>query len=208
MRWFTPAFEVDLCGHATLAAAHALWQSEWQASGNEISFASRSGELIARPSSDLIELNFPAQTAEACEIPAGLLEAIPVTPTWFGKNREDFLIQVATPAEVLNIAIDFPRLGEMTERGIMVTSESGRDDCDFISRFFAPRAGINEDPVTGSAHCCLCPFWAERMKKNALIGYQASPRGGFVRTTLEGPRVRLAGRAITIFQGELQVPVA
>ena len=208
LRWFTPLVEVDLCGHATLAAAHALWECGWLAPNEVAKFDSESGELFAQRSGELIQLDFPAEPATECEPPIGFEDALSIDPVWFGKNRIDYLVQVESEAEVENAKVDFKRLAEITDRGLMVTASSHRDDCDFVSRFFAPGVGIPEDPVTGSAHCCLAPFWSERLGKTTLVGFQASKRGGFVQTQMLADRVQLGGRATTILEGALKVPVA
>ena len=203
LRWFTPTIEVDLCGHATLAAAHALWQERRLAPDAAARFHTRSGLLTAARRDAWIELDFPAEAAVAAAPPAVLPAALGVAATWTGRNRFDWLVAVDSAAAVRALAPDLVRLATVPTRGVIVTALADDARFDFVSRFFAPGAGIPEDPVTGSAHCCLGPFWAARLGKTELTGYQASPRGGTVRVRLAGDRVVLAGRAVTIFRGEL-----
>ena len=209
IRWFTPKMEVDLCGHATLASAHFLWEGKIAMAGRPIRFESKSGSLFARGSEGAIELDFPEETAREAPPPPGIVDALGVDPRWFGRNRLDYLVLVERESEVRGLRPDFARLATACSegRGVMVTARSEDPTFDFVSRFFAPSAGIDEDPVTGSAHCCLGPFWAERLGKNDLRGFQASPRGGRVSVRIDGKgRVYLGGAAVTIFRGELAVP--
>jgi PhzF family phenazine biosynthesis protein len=203
LRWFTPRVEVDLCGHATLAAAHALWQECRLAPDAHARFHTRSGVLTAGRRDVWIELDFPAEPAVAAEPPAALAAALGVTATWTGRNRLDWLVAIDSAGAVRGLAPDLPRLATVPTRGVIVTAPSDDARVDFVSRFFAPGAGIPEDPVTGSAHCCLGPFWAARLGRTQLTGYQASSRGGTVHVRLAGDRVVLAGRAVTVFRGEL-----
>jgi len=204
LRWFTPAVEVDLCGHATLASAHAIW-SENLSSEEVLRFHTRSGVLTAKRAGDLIELDFPAKREEAIAAPAGLLDALGTTnATYVGRNQFDYIVELPSEAEVRNLKPDHSVLRQLPVRGIIVTTR-GSGEYDFISRFFAPGSGIDEDPVTGSAHCCLTPYWAQRLGKTEMLAYQASPRGGAIRVRLEGDRVKLAGDAVTILRGELLV---
>ena len=205
LRWFTPLVEVDLCGHATLASAHILWEAGLLAAGETAEFATRSGILTATRSDPEIELDFPATPDSPSAAPPGLIEALGVAPVHVGKSPFDYLVHVASEAEVLAAAPDFARLGRLTTRGVMLTSAASRAGYDFVSRFFAPAVGIDEDPVTGSAHCCLGPFWSQRLGKSELVAYQASARGGTLRVTVAGDRVRLGGRAVTVLGGELLV---
>jgi len=206
LRWFTPTVEVDLCGHATLAAAHYLWESGELGEGAEARFQTGSGLLTARRTDPWIEMDFPAQPAIATEPVEGLLRAVGAHPLFVGKNQSDWLIAVDSEREVLDLDPDIRRLGEICERGVMVTSLSAAAGYDFVSRFFAPAAGVPEDPVTGSAHCCLGPYWAKRLNKPELVGFQASSRGGVVRTRVSDDRVLLGGQAVTVMRGELTVP--
>jgi PhzF family phenazine biosynthesis protein len=203
LRWFTPAIEVDLCGHATLAAAHALWSQGIVAPDQPIRFHTRSGVLTCTTDGKLIELDFPATPAEAAEPPAGLLEALGVTPAFVGRSKFDKFVLVDSEQVVRSLRPDFMRLREVPMRGVIVTSLSADPRFDFVSRYFAPAAGIDEDPVTGSAHCCLGPFWSARLGKTELTAYQASTRGGVVRVRIRSDRVVLGGQAVTVLRGEL-----
>ena len=205
LRWFTPTVEVDLCGHATLASAHVLWQQGYLARSETARFHTRSGVLLARPRGDLIELDFPARVASAQAVPPEVLTALGVTqPRWTGKNVYDYMVEVASEAEVRALTPDHGTLAKLPVRGVIVTSvaDTGRP-YDFVSRFFAPGSGVPEDPVTGSAHCALAPYWRVKTGRDTLTGYQASARGGMVRTTVAGDRVLLAGRAVTMRRGML-----
>jgi PhzF family phenazine biosynthesis protein len=203
LRWFTPAVEVDLCGHATLASAHVLWEEGHLAPTATARFHTRSGLLTARLREGSIWLDFPALPAEPAEIPEGLERALGAAVLSVGRNRFDYLVELDSEATVRALRPDFPRLAALGGRGVIVTSASRGSGYDFVSRFFAPAAGIDEDPVTGSAHCCLGPFWAGRLSTAELNGYQASARGGFVRVRCLGDRVELGGRAVTVLRGTL-----
>jgi PhzF family phenazine biosynthesis protein len=203
LRWFTPAVEVDLCGHATLASAHALWEMGSLNPQEPARFHTCSGLLIATRQGDEIELNFPATFDEPVDPPASLIEALGVRPTYVGQNRFDYLVEVSSEDEVRAARPDFARLKMVDARGVMITSRSASPRFDFVSRFFAPVVGIDEDPVTGSAHCCLGPFWQKRLGKDTFTAYQASARGGVVCVRVAGERVYLRGQAVTVLRGEL-----
>jgi PhzF family phenazine biosynthesis protein len=204
LRWFTPAVEVDLCGHATLASAHVLAETGQLLSGDTARFFTRSGLLTARSAGDgMIELNFPIKPLEPADPPAGLLEALGVKPIFVGKNIFDYLVEVESECEVRQAQPNFALLKQVPARGVILTSRS--QQYDFVSRFFAPQVGVAEDPVTGSAHCCLAPYWAEKLGKQEFHAYQASPRGGELHLHLEGQRVTIQGRAVTVIRGELEV---
>jgi len=206
LRWFTPSSEVDLCGHATLASAHTLWEAGEVSSEETIDFDTKSGILTAEKNEKWIELNFPAEIEEAADIPENMTKALgQIEIVYSGKNRMDYLLEVESEEIVKNIEPDFDLLKKIDTRGIIVTAISASDKYDFVSRFFAPNIGITEDPVTGSAHCCLGPYWSEKLNKNSLIGFQASERGGTVRVKADGNRINLSGKAVTIFRGELLV---
>ncbi|HEY1188776.1 MAG TPA: PhzF family phenazine biosynthesis protein [Gemmata sp.] len=207
LRWFTPKVEVELCGHATLASAHVLWSSGRAARAVGITFHTRSGTLTAHdsaPSSE-IGLDFPAKPATPCAPPSGLLEALGARAVAVARNEFDYLIELASEAEVRALAPDFAQLSQVACRGAIVTAASGDSGFDFVSRFFAPAAGVNEDPVTGSAHCCLAEWWGEKFTKAEMTGYQASARGGTVRVVRASGRVKLIGRSVTITRGELLI---
>jgi PhzF family phenazine biosynthesis protein len=204
LRWFTPAIEVELCGHATLASAHALWNEGMERKDVPIRFHTRSGVLTCRKRGDFIELDFPATPASESTPPPGLLDAMRISPSYVGRSTFDKFLVVESEEVVRSLKPDFASLRRITGmRGVIVTSPSSDPRFDFLSRYFAPGAGIDEDPVTGSAHCCLGPFWGERLGKTELVGYQASSRGGIVRVRLCGERVMLIGEAVTVFRGEL-----
>jgi len=205
LRWFTPAVEVDLCGHATLASAHILWETGILRREEQARFHTRSGLLTAVSKGGEIELNFPAKTEEPAETPAGLLEALKVKAKYIGKSKFDYLVQVDSEETVRGLKPDFPALKNIPVRGVIVTSRAGSPGYDFISRFFAPAAGVNEDPVTGSAHCTLGPFWSRQLGKKEFLAYQASERGGTLRVRIAGDRVYLGGKAVTLFKGDLIV---
>ena len=202
LRWFTPVAEVELCGHATLATAHALWETKRLAKGEKATFKTLSGQLTASQAGHTIQLDFPAEPAEAC--PAGnLADALGSEIVWHGKNRMDFIAQLPSAEAVRCCAPDLQRLAKLETRGVIITAEADSDEADFISRFFCPGLGIDEDPVTGSAHCCLAPLWSERLGKKTLTGYQASKRGGTVGCELAEDRVLLNGHAVTVFSGQV-----
>lgn len=204
LRWFTPATEVDLCGHATLASAHALWEMQLAAPGETLRFQTRSGMLTARREPEGIVLDFPAEPATTVPWVMPLLEALPVAaPVAFARNRFDYLIEVADAGQVRALRPDMARLAAVPTRGVIVTARADTGEYDFVSRWFGPRAGVDEDPVTGSAHCCLGPWWAERLGRTELRGLQASARGGTVGVRVLGERVELIGSAVTVLRGEL-----
>jgi len=205
LRWFTPSVEVDLCGHATLASAHILWEEGRLDREATARFYTRSGLLLAwRAAGPWIEMDFPGDPPAPIEVPPGLEEALGAKPVAAAAGRFDLLVEFPTANDVRSLAPDFAKLARIETLGVIATAPSDTGEADFVSRFFAPRAGVNEDPVTGSAHCCLGPFWGPRLGKRELVGYQASPRGGFVRVRLAGPRVVLGGRAVTLLRGILE----
>jgi PhzF family phenazine biosynthesis protein len=203
LRWFTPAIEIDLCGHATLASAHVLWEDGHLQPGTQARFHTRSGVLTADRRGDWIELDFPATRAEPAAAPAGLTAAVGVTPRFVGRSRFDYLLEVDGEEIVRGCKPDFGALGRVDARGVIVTSRAAASGYDFVSRFFAPRVGVDEDPVTGSAHCALAPYWTAKLGRAELVGYQASARGGTVRVHLRDDRVILGGQAVTVLRGAL-----
>ncbi len=203
LRWFTPTVEVDLCGHATLASAHVLWTDGHLPLETTARFHSSSGLLTARRTGHWIELDFPATPAEAVDPPDALLDALGVPARWVGRNQFDYLVELESEAAIRGLRPDLTQIAQLPARGVMVTSRAESPEFDFVSRFFAPAVGIAEDPVTGSAHCTLGPFWSERLGKSELVAYQASQRGGTVRVRLEGDRVILGGQAVTTLRGDL-----
>ena len=206
LRWFTPKVEVDLCGHATLASAHILYEKGLLRKEEEARFQTRSGLLTARLKTSWVVLNFPAEPATASEAPPDLLKALGVTAKYVGRNRLDYLVEVDSERTVRELKPDIPLLAKVATRGVMVTSLSRSGDYDFVSRFFAPRVGVDEDPVTGSAHCCLGPFWRDRLHREELTAFQASERGGLLKVGTIGDRVTLSGHAVTVLKGELVTP--
>lgn len=203
LRWFTPSIEVDLCGHATLASAHVLWEERVLPAGERARFHTKSGLLTAWREADTIRMDFPAEPVVAAEAPTALAEALAVPFTFAGRNRMDWLVEVADEAVVKAVRPDLRGLVTLGVRGVIVTARSAAPERDFVSRFFAPGVGVDEDPVTGSAHCALAPYWAEKLGKRALLGYQASVRGGTVECTLVEDRVVLGGRAVTVLRAKL-----
>ncbi|MEJ2427980.1 MAG: PhzF family phenazine biosynthesis protein [Deltaproteobacteria bacterium] len=203
LRWFTPTVEVDLCGHATLASAHILWEVGVLSRQQQARFHTRSGLLTAESRGDEVELNFPATPEEPTTEPPGLSEALGLVPSYLGRSKFDYLLEVDSEELVRKLTPDFALLRRLPIRGFIVTSSGESAEFDFVSRFFAPAVGVDEDPVTGSAHCCLGPFWSKRSGKKHLVAYQASQRGGIVRVRVEGDRVYLGGKAVTVLRGEL-----
>ena len=204
LRWFTPAVEVDLCGHATLASAHVLWEEGLLKPSQTARFHTRSGWLTAVQQGDWIEMDFPATADQPVPAPLELVEGLGVSPKYVGQSKFDFIVELESDATLRGLQPDFRLLGRVGGRGVIVTARSSSPDYDFVSRFFAPAAGIDEDPVTGSAHACLGPFWCSRLGKTEFVAYQASPRGGVVRVRVNGDRVLLGGQAVTVLRGELQ----
>jgi predicted PhzF superfamily epimerase YddE/YHI9 len=203
LRWFTPRVEVDLCGHATLATAHVLFARDERE--RNVRFLTRSGELRAARRGNGIELDFPALPVREAAPPAGLREALGALPVSFSQSRFDGVAELESEEIVRGLRPDFAALSALDARGLIVTSR-GAAPYDFVSRCFYPAVGIDEDPVTGSAHCALAPYWAERLGRSEMTAYQASPRGGIVRVRLAGDRVFLGGRAVTVLEGSLVVP--
>jgi PhzF family phenazine biosynthesis protein len=203
LRWFTPAVEVELCGHATLASAHALWETGRLGAGETARFHTLSGLLTAERQGEWIELDFPARRVEPVEPPPALLAALGAAPVYVGKSRYDYFLELPDEEAVRATRPDFQALRPLPVRGIIVTARGAGNPFDFVSRFFAPGSGVDEDPVTGSAHCTLAPYWGARLGKEEMLAYQASARGGVVRVRVVGERVRLGGQAVTVLQGRL-----
>jgi PhzF family phenazine biosynthesis protein len=202
LRWFTPVAEVELCGHATLASAHILWEQGSLESDQLARFHTLSGLLTAGLKGAWIEMDFPSELETRIEPLPALNQALGIEPLYTGQNRFDYLVEVASEAQVRELAPDFHQLAALPARGVIVTSRSAHPDYDFVSRFFAPAVGIDEDPVTGSAHCCLGPYWSNQLGKTELRAYQVSQRGGEVRMQVAGSRVLLSGQAVTILRAE------
>jgi PhzF family phenazine biosynthesis protein len=203
LRWFTPTLEVDLCGHATLASAHVLWEEGHLRPGEQARFYTRSGLLTAEQKDPWIELDFPATPAHPVEAPADLAQALGVALVSVAQNQFDYLVEVDSEDTLRALAPDITLLERVPMRGVIVTCRSASPEYDFVSRFFAPGAGVPEDPVTGSAHCTLAPFWGQRLGKTAMRAYQASARGGILLVRLKGERIAISGQAVTVLRGEL-----
>ncbi len=206
LRWFTPAVEVDLCGHATLASAHIVWETGHLQANEQARFFTRSGLLTAERKGDWIEMDFPAKLEEQTDAPPNLLQALGLSAQqiqYIGKNVFDYLVEVASEDIVRSLHPNFTLLSTVRARGVMVTSRASMPGYDFVSRFFGPSVGVNEDPVTGSAHSCLTPYWSQKLGKQKMVAYQASPRGGILRVRASGNRVQLGGQAVTVLRGEL-----
>jgi predicted PhzF superfamily epimerase YddE/YHI9 len=200
LRWFTAVAELALCGHGTLAAAHALFELG-EAAGS-VTFQTAAARLQARQSGELIELDFPLEASSAAAAPPALLRAIGQAPKNVERNRLDYLVELESEQAVREFQPDLAALREVDTRGLIVTAR-GSGDVDFVSRYFAPRFGLDEDHVTGSAHCCLGPYWQRRLGMAALVGRQLSRRGGIVHVQIDAERARLGGRAVTVAQGHL-----
>ena len=203
LRWFTPTVEVDLCGHATLASAHVLWEDGHLTVDAPARFRTKGGSLSATKLDGWITLDFPAIAVERPVDPGPVAEALGVPVESASMSRFDVLAEVESEAVVRSLEPDFGRLGALDARGVIVTARADSEGFDFVSRFFGPRVGIPEDPVTGSAHCLLGPYWGSKLGRTEMVGYQASSRGGVVRVRVEGARVLLGGQAVTVLRGEL-----
>jgi PhzF family phenazine biosynthesis protein len=203
LRWFTPRVEVDLCGHATLASAHVLWENGFLEPTEQARFHTRSGLLTAQRKDEWVELDFPALPDRRTPIPRRLHKALGTRPKYLGKNRLDYVAEIGSEKAVRTMNPNFALLASIPIRGLIVTAPAKTGPYDFICRFFAPRVGINEDPVTGSAFCCLGPFWQKRLNKNELLAYQASARGGVVRVRVGDKRVFIGGKAVTVLRAEI-----
>jgi PhzF family phenazine biosynthesis protein len=203
LRWFTPTVEVDLCGHATLASAHILWEQKHLSESESAVFHTKSGVLTCKKISEFITMDFPIELALTCPAPEGLKEALKADFLYVGKNRMDYLIEVKSEEIIRNLEPDLMKLSKIPCRGFIVTARSSSPKYDFVSRVFGPAVGIPEDPVTGSAHCCLGPYWKEKLGKNPLNAYQVSKRGGEIRADVQGNRVLLQGKAVTVMKAEI-----
>lgn len=202
LRWFTPTVEINLCGHATLASAHILWAEGYQKAGKDIEFHTKSGVLRTKQAGSWIEMNFPLLKYEKSDVPKELIEALGLVPQTTCKSNDNYLIEVASHEIVEKLSPNFEMLSKIDMHGVIVTSRSN-GEYDFVSRYFAPGVGVNEDPVTGSAHCVLVNYWKDRFGKDKFRAYQLSSRGGEIRLKLDGERVLISGQAITVFRGEM-----
>ena len=202
LRWFTPTKEVDLCGHATLASSHILWEQKILSESEIAEFSTRSGVLTAKKSSDFISMDFPSDEVKNIDS-IDIFKELNLEPTFIGRTSFDYFLEVSSPELVMNYNPMFEIISKLDSRGLIVTSKSNSDSYDFVSRFFAPQSGVPEDPVTGSAHCSLGTYWYRKLGKSDLIGYQASVRGGIVKVKVEENRVILSGSAVTVIKSEL-----
>ena len=206
LRWFTPTAEVALCGHATLASAHVLWQDGYLRAEEQARFQTLSGLLTADREASWIKLDFPADVPGQMEPPPGLFEGLGITRAVNTcRGAFDYIVELDDEEAVRRIAPDMNALQNIDARGIIVTARGGAGNHDFVSRFFGPAVGVPEDPVTGSAHCALAPYWAEKLGRNEMTAYQASARGGVVKVAMKGDRVWLYGQAVTVLTGELHL---
>lgn len=203
LRWFTPATEVDLCGHATLASAHILWETGQSSRNAEVSFHTKSGMLKAYWDNPWIRLDFPSEAAEMVKTPDELSSILGAVPRYTGLNRLGYLAVFDEESIIRQMEPDFTRLKKSSPGVVMVTAPGESQEFDFVSRFFAPALGIDEDPVTGSAHCCLGPYWSEKLGETSLMAYQASERGGTVSVIVQDDRVILGGQAVTVMKIEM-----
>jgi PhzF family phenazine biosynthesis protein len=207
LRWFTPTAEVQLCGHATVAAATALWKHHQ--SREPLTFHTLSGPLLAHQNQGKVQLSFPARPPVECPIPPGLTDAADLTPDqiqWCGRDVDDYLVMLSTELEVRSLCPDLQAMKALQTRGTIFTARSDTPDRDFVSRFFAPKVGVDEDPVTGSAHCCLAPFWASRLDKKVFRAEQLSARGGHLEVEYQGDRVLLRGESFILVTGTVRIP--
>jgi PhzF family phenazine biosynthesis protein len=202
IRWFTPKVEVNLCGHATLAAAHVIY-NYLGCDGDKLTFQSRSGILNVSRESELLILGFPANKPQRAALPDDFVQALNITPIQCHRGKEDYLLLYKSQQEIEALFPDFRRLEKTDARAVIVTAPG--DKCDFVSRFFAPRVGIDEDPVTGSAHTVLIPFWAEKLNKTEMNALQLSRRGGTIFCRFKGDRVDIGGKAVTYLKGEISL---
>jgi len=204
LRWFSPTTEVDLCGHATLASAHVLWETGAVPLRGEARFFTRSGPLTAVRRAPFIELDFPADPCTEVNAPALLKEAIGGKFRFVGQNRFDYLIELDSPQHLRTLKPDFEKIAAVGGRGVIVTSRSDLRGFDFLVRFFAPASGVPEDPATGSIQCALGPYWSDKLDKKRVRSFQASARGAVLEAEPAGDRVHIYGRAVTVLQGKLR----
>lgn len=207
LRWFTPAVEVDLCGHATLASSHILWETGKENKSTELHFYTRSGLLKANLNKGGIELDFPLIQSKAIEPPKRLIKALGVEPVSLFKTEWNYIAELDSEETVRKVKPDFDLLRALEAWGTIITAKSTMDGYDFVSRFFAPAKGVKEDPVTGSAHCALAPYWMNKIGGNTFKAYQASERGGTVGVRVDGDRVYLTGNAVTVLSGSIAIPL-
>ncbi|MFF5399373.1 PhzF family phenazine biosynthesis protein [Peribacillus butanolivorans] len=203
LRWFTPSIEIPICGHGTLASSFFLWGKGYAQKNKPIVYQTKSGVLTSKLVDGMVQLEFPSLIEKEAIAPDLLIKALGVAPTYVGQNKWDYLIEVQSEEIVRNLNPDIDLIAQLPVRGIIVTSQSDSSEYDFVSRFFSPAQGLNEDYVTGSAHCCLGPYWKSKLDKNIFQGYQASERGGVIKVEVVEDIVKLSGNAVTIFEGNL-----
>ncbi|MFC9599390.1 PhzF family phenazine biosynthesis protein [Peribacillus butanolivorans] len=203
LRWFTPSIEIPICGHGTLASSFFLWGKGFAQKNKPIVYQTKSGVLTSKLVDGMVQLEFPSLIEKEAIAPDLLIKALGVAPTYVGQNKWDYLIEVQSEEIVRNLNPDIDLIAQLPIRGIIVTSQSDSSEYDFVSRFFSPAQGLNEDYVTGSAHCCLGPYWKSKLDKNIFQGYQASERGGVIKVEVVEDIVKLSGNAVTIFEGNL-----
>lgn len=203
LRWFTPEAEVELCGHATLSSAHVLWQAGYVSQGEKIRFHSLSGKLVASRHKEWIELDFPSATVIPGDISEEILAALGPVPEIILRSGDKWLLEYADENDIYTMKPDFIALKQRSGRGLIVTARSEKPGIDFISRYFAPWIGVNEDPVTGSSHTILGPYWGQKLRKSHLVAWQASARGGLLKIRVSGERTYISGQAVTVFSGQL-----
>jgi len=205
LRWFTPSTEVDLCGHATLSAAHILYEKEIVEKSEFIKFATRSGELTTSYIDGWIEMNFPSFTTEEVASGDAVIQALKCEPAEIYNSGENIMAVFSDPEDIYNLSPDFNLIKQLDAQGVIATSLSDVAEYDFISRYFAPRVGVDEDPVTGSAHCSLGPYWGKILNKNILHAKQVSDRGGELQIRIESGRTFIRGQAVTVFSGKIHI---
>lgn len=205
LRWFTPSTEIPICGHGTLASSFFLWENGYVEKGKVIAFQTKSGLLKAQFIDGWVQLEFPSNLEEKTIAPDLLISALGVEPTYVGKNKLDYLVEVESEDTVKNLKPNIDLISQLPVRGVIVTSKSNSNEYDFVSRFFSPAQGIIEDYVNGSSHCCLGPYWKNKLHKTDFLAYQASERGGILKVKILGDKVLLSGKAVTIFEGKVTV---
>ncbi|WP_416150179.1 PhzF family phenazine biosynthesis protein [Salipaludibacillus sp. HK11] len=201
LRWFTPSMEIPICGHGTLASSFFLWEKGYVKKEKNIAFHTKSGVLKSQLIDNWVKLEFPSILEEKIIAPDLLINALGVEPTYVGKNQFDYLVELKSEDIVRNLIPNINLIAQLPVRGVIVTSHSNSNDFDFVSRFFSPAQGLNEDYVTGSAHCCLGPYWKSRLQKSEFTAYQASDRGGIIKVKLIDDKVLLSGKAVIVFEG-------
>ena len=205
LRWFTPTTEIPICGHGTLASAYIIWKKGYQEADKQISFHTKSGVLTSQLKGDWVQLEFPAIPEKKIIAPDLLIRALGVNLKYVGENKLDYLVEVDSEEIVRSLKPNIQSIAQLPVRGVIVTSRSNTSEYDFVSRFFSPAQGLNEDYVTGSAHCCLGTYWKRKLQKSEFTAFQASNRGGMLKVNVLDDTVFLSGKAVTIFEGNLTI---